>query len=41
MSEEVSPTALVRPEDLSAVEKRQRLIQLVIDSVYTSRPCAS
>jgi site-specific recombinase XerD len=33
MSEEVSPTALVRPEDLSAVEKRQRLIQLVIDSV--------
>ena len=33
MNEEVSQMALVRPEDLSAAEKRERLIQLVIDSV--------
>lgn len=33
MSEELSQTALVRPEDLSAAEKRERLIQLVVESV--------
>ena len=33
MNEAGNPAALVRPEDLAAAEKRERLIQVVIDSV--------